>query len=79
MTQNDERLSDAAVVRKLDRAIACAQALRPVGSPCIDICRLDRDRQRCTGCRRTIDEIRAWKSLDDTDKLRILNTLSARC
>ena len=62
----------------LTQAIAVARAVRPVGSPCIDVCRMNQTRSRCEGCLRTREEIKAWKSLSDSEKLTMLDRLSAR-
>ncbi|RKP48129.1 DUF1289 domain-containing protein [Trinickia fusca] len=60
------------------RAVALATELRPIGSPCCGVCRLDRETGYCEGCLRTRDEIKAWKTMTDDDKLRVLSVLSAR-
>ena len=62
----------------LANAIAAARVLTPVGSPCIDVCRLNQVSGYCEGCLRTRDEIKAWKSLSDEDKLAMLDRLSVR-
>jgi len=62
----------------LTHAIAAARAVRPVGSPCIDVCRMDQTRSYCEGCLRMREEIKAWKSLSDSEKLTMLDRLSER-
>lgn len=62
----------------LTNAIAAARGLSPVGSPCIDICRIDRVSGYCEGCLRTREEIKAWKSSSDDEKLAMLERLSNR-
>jgi predicted Fe-S protein YdhL (DUF1289 family) len=47
-------------------------------SPCISVCRIDQPTGWCRGCRRTLDEIRAWKHASDADKAAILARLPAR-
>jgi len=47
-------------------------------SPCIDVCRLDRGYAYCIGCLRTIDEIKHWSGMTDTEKRSVLNALPAR-
>ncbi|MCK4707971.1 MAG: DUF1289 domain-containing protein [Gammaproteobacteria bacterium] len=42
-----------------------------IESPCIRDCCLD-DNDICMGCNRTLDEIKDWLSLNDTQKLTIL-------
>jgi len=46
-------------------------------SPCLAICRLD-ERDICTGCHRTLDEIRRWRGMDDSERQRVLKGLAAR-
>jgi uncharacterized protein len=62
----------------LEHSIARARTLEPVGSPCTDVCKLDAQSGRCRGCRRTREEIKAWKTWPDADKLRVLDLLLAR-
>jgi len=40
------------------------QSLAPVPSPCISVCRMTPDRSHCSGCFRTLDEIRMWSRAD---------------
>jgi|GEM_PF-747587 len=47
-------------------------------SPCVGVCRLDRIRQDCLGCRRTLAEIGAWRDLDDTARQQVLDDAAAR-
>jgi uncharacterized protein len=63
----------------LERAIAAARVQQPVGSPCIDVCRLDSETGYCEGCLRSRDEIKAWRSMTDIEKLQLLDRLAARC
>lgn len=44
--------------------------MRPVPSPCDNTCILDRD--VCTGCGRTTDEIASWMSLSEGEKRAIV-------
>lgn len=69
---------EAMIFDELERAIALARTQQPVGSPCIDVCRLDRQTGCCEGCLRTRDEIKAWKTMADVEKLRVLAGLAAR-
>ena len=55
-----------------------AKQLQPVGSPCTDVCRLDKITGHCEGCFRSREEIKAWKTMPDTDKLDLFDTLLAR-
>jgi predicted Fe-S protein YdhL (DUF1289 family) len=49
-----------------------------VPSPCNGVCAIDRGTGLCRGCKRTLDEIRAWGSLPDAAKLSLLAALDAR-
>jgi uncharacterized protein len=55
-----------------------AKTMQPVGSPCTDICRLDRTTGLCEGCFRNREEIKAWKTMSDADKLGLFDTLIER-
>ncbi len=43
-----------------------------ISSPCIGVCTLDA-RGCCIGCLRTLDEIAAWGSLDETERRRLMD------
>jgi predicted Fe-S protein YdhL (DUF1289 family) len=62
----------------LHRAIASARMQRPIGSPCIDVCRLNPSSGYCEGCLRNREEIKAWKSMSDPDRLALLDRLTMR-
>jgi predicted Fe-S protein YdhL (DUF1289 family) len=49
-----------------------------VGSPCINVCRLDPVSGYCLGCWRDLDEIAAWSTLDAAARRAIWLTLPAR-
>jgi len=49
-----------------------------VESPCIDVCKLDETRSFCTGCLRTLDEIRQWRDMSDGQKRRIVENCARR-
>jgi len=51
---------------------------QPVGSPCSNVCRIDPASGWCLGCRRSIDEIAAWSTLDDAARRRIWLQLPGR-
>lgn len=53
-------------------------APRAIGSPCINLCRIDRATGWCEGCGRTIDEITRWGTTDDDDRRAILDGLPNR-
>ncbi|HKW83234.1 MAG TPA: DUF1289 domain-containing protein [Burkholderiaceae bacterium] len=50
----------------------------PVPSPCTSVCKMDPSTGWCEGCLRTIDEIAAWATLSDADKLVIWDRLGER-
>jgi predicted Fe-S protein YdhL (DUF1289 family) len=47
-------------------------------TPCIDVCRLDKDSRLCVGCRRTAEEIAAWRGLSNGQRRRIMAQLPKR-
>lgn len=52
--------------------------LPTIPSPCIGVCRLERDTGLCEGCLRTAGEIRAWLGATDEERLAILMQLKQR-
>ena len=50
------------------RLIKARAAVENVPSPCISVCSMDPVSGLCTGCLRTLDEIRLWSTADDTAK-----------
>ncbi|RDU96877.1 DUF1289 domain-containing protein [Trinickia dinghuensis] len=73
--ENDEIINHK---EELDQAIGSARTQTPVGSPCIDVCRLNPDSGRCEGCLRNREEIKAWKAMSDPDRLALLDLLAER-
>ena len=49
-----------------------------MASPCVSVCRLDPERLGCEGCLRTLDEIRAWKTMDNAQRLSVWRQVEAR-
>ncbi|TXG84367.1 MAG: DUF1289 domain-containing protein [Sphingomonadales bacterium] len=47
-------------------------------SPCRMLCQLDASGRYCTGCWRHRDEIAAWQSLSEAERLQIMAALPAR-
>ena len=72
--------NDEVVNRKeeLTQAIAFARTQTPVGSPCIDVCRLNPVSGYCEGCLRDRAEIKAWKTMSDPERLALLEALTLR-
>jgi len=56
---------------QLDTGLAPAPAPSGVPSPCRSLCRLD-EADLCTGCGRSRDDIRRWKTMDDSERLACL-------
>lgn len=63
---------------KLRNSRAQAEQARPVGSPCINVCKMDAARGLCLGCMRTIDEIAAWSAMSDSARLAVWQALPER-
>ncbi len=55
-----------------------AAPARRVMSPCIGICTLDSRSGYCVGCKRTVDEIARWMTLDDPSRQQIVDQLPTR-
>jgi predicted Fe-S protein YdhL (DUF1289 family) len=68
-TGEDRVAEDGAVVCDADGMIA---------SPCIGVCTLDQQTRLCVGCLRSEDEITAWRTVDSTVRLRILERARLR-
>lgn len=49
-----------------------------IASPCSGVCALDRPSGLCMGCLRSRDEIAAWGSATDGEKLQILARVAQR-
>lgn len=49
-----------------------------VPSPCINVCKMDRQTGYCEGCLRTIGEIAVWSQYSDNQKRAVLERLPAR-
>lgn len=45
--------------------------VRPVASPCVNICALD-EADICIGCQRTVEEITRWSRMDDGERRQVL-------
>ena len=50
----------------------------PVPSPCVSVCKMDAERVFCTGCLRTLDELRAWSTLDNAGKRAVWQLIERR-
>ena len=63
---------------ELSFTVARARQQEPVGSPCTNVCRLDKITGLCEGCFRSREEIKTWKTLTDDRKLALLDVLLSR-
>ena len=52
--------------------------MKPVASPCINVCTLDAAGRVCLGCHRTLDEIAAWGGMPDAERARVMALLPGR-
>ncbi|WP_062114139.1 DUF1289 domain-containing protein [Aureimonas sp. AU40] len=50
----------------------------PTTSPCIKVCVIEPASGWCLGCGRTIEEIMAWGSLNEGDRLTVMAGLPER-
>ncbi len=50
----------------------------PVSTPCINLCVLDPLSALCIGCGRTGEEITAWATMSETERLAIMAGLEQR-
>jgi predicted Fe-S protein YdhL (DUF1289 family) len=44
-------------------------------TPCISVCKIDKDTRICMGCKRTIDEISNWSRYSDEERNKIMKRL----
>ena len=49
-----------------------------IQSPCVKICVVSPENRHCIGCHRSLDEIRDWSRLTDSQRREIMETLPAR-
>ncbi|MBT4770706.1 MAG: DUF1289 domain-containing protein [Rhodospirillaceae bacterium] len=49
-----------------------------ISSPCINICQIDSETTYCTGCFRTIAEIKRWRDADEAERRAICASASER-
>lgn len=52
--------------------------MKPVPSPCVNICRMDPASGMCEGCFRTLEEIAAWSAATNAQKRLILAAIARR-
>lgn len=44
-------------------------------TPCVSVCKIDKETKVCLGCNRTRDEIAMWSKMSDEERLDIMNRL----
>ena len=49
-----------------------------IESPCIGVCSIDESTGFCLGCYRTVDEIKGWWDMDNSNKTAVLEAIKAR-
>jgi uncharacterized protein len=49
-----------------------------ISTPCIKICTMDPQAGICAGCGRTLEEIARWGGMTESERLRIMQLLTAR-
>ena len=49
-----------------------------VESPCVRICVVHPEARICTGCNRTVDEIRMWSKMSPEERREIMDALPSR-
>jgi predicted Fe-S protein YdhL (DUF1289 family) len=52
--------------------------MKPMPSPCVNICRMDPASGLCEGCFRTLEEIAAWSAATNVQKRLILAAIAQR-
>ena len=61
------------------RATAALSMPADLPSPCISLCQMNSGNGLCHGCLRTIEEICAWSSLNDSGKRAVWRKIEQRC
>jgi len=54
-----------------------SQDCKPIKSPCVRMCCLN-EQDICLGCFRSLEEIKSWTLVDNTEKLRMLANAQIR-
>ena len=50
----------------------------PIPSPCVALCKRDREQGMCLSCFRTLEDIRGWNAADSAQRLQIWRGLLGR-
>jgi predicted Fe-S protein YdhL (DUF1289 family) len=59
------------------QALVPTAAVRPA-SPCVKLCRIEPASALCVGCWRTLEEITAWRSLDEAGREQVWQRIEQR-
>lgn len=78
MTRMDNQAIAEQTQRMQARGIFAPDFDAPIPSPCVALCKRDRERGMCLSCFRTLDDIRVWNSADNGQRLQIWHDLLAR-
>lgn len=44
-------------------------------TPCVSVCKIDKQTRKCTGCGRTIEQIKDWTKYSDQDRMNVMKEL----
>ena len=44
-------------------------------SPCVQICVIDKETNKCKGCHRTLEEIGNWSRYSDEERMKVMKRL----
>lgn len=44
-------------------------------TPCVSVCRIDKETRKCEGCGRTIDQISQWSKMTDDERMSVMREL----
>jgi predicted Fe-S protein YdhL (DUF1289 family) len=44
-------------------------------TPCVSVCRIDKETRKCEGCGRTIDQISDWARMTDEERMVVMREL----
>jgi hypothetical protein len=47
-------------------------------SPCVDVCKIDKDSGLCRGCLRTLKEIAKWQKYSKKERRAVIEELASR-
>jgi len=52
--------------------------MKPIQTPCINVCTMDAASGLCSGCGRTLDEIARWAAMSDAERAAVMGRLEDR-